>query len=169
MYSFAFHMWKKEHPHSNAHFLIQSTSPAQTVKPMTFSSLTRQLSLAHMQTCVVQCLGFGTKEWALKGIMVGNKVRWGPSPCRLLPGNRAGLFICYNSMDVSPCTWQEPRCDLLWTNDSAKYLVWRSQWIKLDNYCQIILLCVTLLQFIFLSLLFYNCVAVFLFFFLHFL
>lgn len=93
----------KRHPHSNAHFLVQSTSPAQSVKPMTFSSLMRQFSLAHMQTCVVQCLWFGTKEWALKGIMVGNKARWGPSPCRLLPGNRAGLFICYNSMDVSPC------------------------------------------------------------------
>ena len=46
-----------------------------------------------------------------------------------------------------PATWQEPDCDLLWTNDSAKCLVCRSPRIKLDSRCQIIQLCVTLLQF----------------------
>lgn len=46
-----------------------------------------------------------------------------------------------------PATLQEPHCDLLWTNDSAKCLVCRSPRIKLDSRCQIIQLCVTLLQF----------------------
>lgn len=71
--------------------------------PMIFSSLMRQLSLAHTQTRVVQCLWFRTKEWPLKGIMGWNKAQWGPSSCRLLPGNTVGLFICYNAMYVSLC------------------------------------------------------------------
>lgn len=46
---------------------------------------------------------------------------------------------------MSPsATWQESHYDLLWTNDSAKCLVCRSQWIKLDSRCQMIQLCVIL-------------------------
>lgn len=56
---------------------------------------------------------------------------------------------------MSPsATWQEPHCDLLWTNDSAKYLVCHSQWIRLDSHCQKIQLSVTLHQiFLFSSVL----------------
>lgn len=52
------------------------------------------------------------------------------------------LFVTLQCMSPS-ATWQEPHCDLLWTNDSAKCIVCHSQWIKLDSCCQIIQLCVT--------------------------
>lgn len=101
----AFHMWGGGDTLTLTHTSWSNTQilHKQYCLPMIFSSLMRQLSLAHTQTRVVQCLWFRTKEWPLKGIMGWNKAQWGPSSCRLLPGNTVGLFICYNAMYVSLC------------------------------------------------------------------